>query len=58
MLAPMLLPWAQVLVMAIGALLIFSERLEEPGPLCWRWRGFGKAARIVIAQAQMRLQHN
>lgn len=58
MLAPMLLPRAHVLAMAIVALLIFSERLEEPAPLCWRWRGFGKAVRIVIAQAQMRLQHN
>lgn len=58
MLAPMLLPRAHVLAMAIVALLIFSERLEEPGPLCWRWRGFGKAARIVIAQTQMRLQRD
>lgn len=58
MLAPMLLPRAHVLAMAIVALLIFSERLEDPAPLCWRWRGFGKAARIVIAQAQMRLQRD
>jgi predicted metal-binding membrane protein len=57
MLAPMLLLRAHVLAMAIVALLIFSERLEAPAPLCWRWRGFGKAVRMVIAQAQMRLQH-
>lgn len=58
MLAPMLLPRAHLLAMAVVALLIFSERLEEPAPLGWRWRGFGKAARIVIAQAQMRLQRD
>ena len=58
MLVPMLLPQGHLLGMAIVALLIFSERLEEPGPLCWRWRGFGRATRIVIAQAQMRLQRN
>jgi predicted metal-binding membrane protein len=56
MLAPMLLPQAHVLAMAAVAILIFCERLEAPGPLCWRWRGFGKAARIMIAQAQIRLQ--
>lgn len=58
MLAPMLLPRTHVLAMAIVALLIFSERLEEPGRPCWRWRGFGRAARIVIAQAQMQLQRD
>lgn len=58
MLAPMLLPRAHLLAMAVVALLIFSERLEEPAPLSWRWRGFGKAARIVIAHAQMRLQRD
>lgn len=58
MLAPMLLPQEHVLGMAIIALLIFSERLEEPRPLCWRWRGCGRAVRIMIAQAQMRLQRN
>jgi predicted metal-binding membrane protein len=58
MLAPMLLQRGHLLAMAIVAFLIFSERLEEPAPLRWRWRGFGKAARIMIAQAQMRLQRN
>jgi predicted metal-binding membrane protein len=58
MLGPMLLQRGHVMAMAIVTLLIFSERLEGPAPLCWRWRGFGKASRIVIAQAQMRLQRN
>jgi predicted metal-binding membrane protein len=58
MLAPMLLQRGHVLGMAIAALLIFSERLEGPGPQGWRWRGFGKAARFLIAQAQVRLQHS
>lgn len=58
MLVPMLLPRAHVLAMVMVALLIFSERLEEPAPLCWRLRGFGRAARIVIAQAHMRLHRD
>ncbi|HET9363638.1 MAG TPA: DUF2182 domain-containing protein [Candidatus Angelobacter sp.] len=58
MLVPMLLPQGHIAGMAIITLLIFSERLEEPGPLRWRWRGCGRAARIVIAQTQMRLQRN
>lgn len=58
MLAPMLLQRGHGLAMAIVALLIFSERLEEPAPLHWRWRGFRRAARIVIAQTQIRLQRN
>jgi predicted metal-binding membrane protein len=58
MLGPMLLQRGHVMAMALVTLLIFSERLEGPAPLCWRWRGFGKASRIVIAQAQMRLQRN
>jgi len=41
--------------MAAVAVLIFSERLEQPMPPCWRWRGFSKAARIVVAQARIRL---
>jgi predicted metal-binding membrane protein len=33
-------------------LFVFAERLERPAPLAWRWRGTGKAWRIVLAQAQ------
>jgi predicted metal-binding membrane protein len=55
MLLPMLLPRGHVVAMAVVAILIFSERLEEPMRPCWRWRGFGKVIRIVVAQARIRL---
>jgi predicted metal-binding membrane protein len=55
MLFPMLLPQGHVVAMAIVTLLIFSERLEQPRPLSWRWRGPSKAIRILIAQARIRL---
>jgi len=55
MLFPMLLPRGHVVAMAAVAVLIFSERLEEPRPPSWRWRGLGKAMRIVVAQARIRL---
>jgi hypothetical protein len=38
--------------MAAVSALIFSERLENPAPLGWRWRGFGKASRLIRAQTQ------
>lgn len=56
MLVPMLLPWGHVAAMAIVAVLTFSERLEHPRPPSWRWRGLGKARRIVAAQTRIRLQ--
>ena len=55
MLFPMLLPRGHVVAMATVAILIFSERLEQPMPPCWRWRGPGKGIRIVAAQARIRL---
>jgi len=55
MLFPMLLPQGHVVAMATVAVLIFSERLEQPRPPCWCWRGLGKVIRIVIAQARIRL---
>jgi predicted metal-binding membrane protein len=36
--------WAMLLV----GLFAFAERLESPAPLSWRWRGCGKALRIVV----------
>lgn len=54
MLFPMLLPGGHVVAMASVAVLIFSERLEQPIPPCWRWRGLGKAKRILFAQARIR----
>ena len=56
MLFPMLLPQGHVVAMAIVTLVIFSERLEQPRPLSWRWRGSGKAIRILIAQARIYLE--
>lgn len=56
MLAPMLLPQGHVVGMAIVTVLTVSERLEPPRPPRWRWRGLGKASRIVAAQARIRLQ--
>jgi predicted metal-binding membrane protein len=58
MLAPMLLRQGHVVAMAVVALVVFSERLEEPKPPRWCLRGLGKAVRMVIAQARMRLQQN
>jgi predicted metal-binding membrane protein len=50
---PMLLAGeGQLLAMIAVTLLVFAERLETPAPLAWRWRGTGKALRIVLAQAQ------
>ena len=55
MLFPMLPPRGHVVAMATVAVLIFSERLEQPRRPCWRWRGLGKVKRIVVAQARIRL---
>jgi predicted metal-binding membrane protein len=55
MLFPMVLPRGQVLAMAAVAVLIFVERLEQPTPPCWRWRGIGKAIRIVLVQGRIRV---
>lgn len=42
----------QLVAMIAVTLLVFAERLERPAPLAWRWRGTGKAWRIVVAQVQ------
>jgi predicted metal-binding membrane protein len=55
MLFPMLLPRGHIVAMAAVAVLIFSERFEQPMPPRWRWRGLGKARRLVVAQARIRL---
>jgi predicted metal-binding membrane protein len=50
---PMLLAGeGQIFAMIAVTLLVFAERLERPAPLAWRWRGTGKAWRIVLAQTQ------
>jgi predicted metal-binding membrane protein len=55
MLLPLLLPRGHFVAMVPIAALILSERLEHPDSLRWRWRGPGKAIRILIAQARIRL---
>jgi predicted metal-binding membrane protein len=53
---PMLLAGqGHVLGMIALALFVFAERLETPSPLEWRWRGPGKAWRIISAQVRIRL---
>ena len=46
---------AQLPAMLAVALLVAAERLERPAPPAWGWRGPAKAARIVLAQARIRL---
>jgi predicted metal-binding membrane protein len=55
MLLPLLAGPGHVWAMIAVALFVFAERLESPGPLGWRWRGAGKALRIIAAQARMHL---
>lgn len=47
MLLPLLLSSGHLVAMAATAVLIFCERLEGPAPVGWRWRGLGRACRIV-----------
>jgi predicted metal-binding membrane protein len=56
MLFPMLLPQGHIVAMAAVTVLVFGERLEQPMPPRWRWRGIGKLERLVVAQARIRLQ--
>ncbi len=50
MLLPLLLTGGHLPAMAAAAILIFCERLDDPAPVGWRWRGLGKGRRIVTAQ--------
>jgi predicted metal-binding membrane protein len=55
MLLTLLVGNGHVLWMVAVTLFVFGERLESPAPRIWRWRGPGKALRIALAQARMRL---
>ena len=55
MLLPLFAGQGHVLMMLVVMLFAFAERLESPAPLAWRWRGPGKALRIIAAQARMHL---
>jgi len=52
---PLVVERHHLAVMIVVAILIYAERLESPAPLSWRWRGVGKALRIVSGQLRMRL---
>jgi predicted metal-binding membrane protein len=56
MLLPLLVSRGHVAAMAAVALWLLAERLDRPMPPRWCWRGPGKAARMAVAQARMRLQ--
>jgi predicted metal-binding membrane protein len=56
MLLPLLVTRGHVAAMAAVSLWLFAERLDRPMPPRWRLRGPGKAARIALAQARMRLE--
>lgn len=56
MLPPLLLAQGHLVAMAAVAIFLFGERLERPTTPTWRWRVPGRALRIAIAQARMRLQ--
>jgi hypothetical protein len=55
MLLPLLAGPGHLWAMIAVSLFVFAERLESPAPLGWRWRGPGKALRLIAAQARMHL---
>jgi predicted metal-binding membrane protein len=55
MLLPLFAGPGHVLMMFAVVLFAIAERLENAAPLAWRWRGPGKALRIIAAQACMLL---
>jgi predicted metal-binding membrane protein len=57
MLLPLFVGRGHVLAMLAVMLFAFAERLETAAPLAWRWRGPGKALRIIAAQARIHLAH-
>ncbi|HEV2173394.1 MAG TPA: DUF2182 domain-containing protein [Nitrospira sp.] len=58
MLFPMLLPHGHLLAMVAVTVLVWSERLEPSGPARWRWRGVGRAFRILKAQTRIRMRNS
>jgi predicted metal-binding membrane protein len=56
MLLPLLVSRGHLAAMAAVTLWILAERLERPMPPGWRWRGPGKAVRLVVAQSRLRLR--
>jgi predicted metal-binding membrane protein len=52
MLLPLFAGTGHLAAMLVVTFFIAAERLEDPAPLAWRWRGAGKALRIITAQAR------
>jgi len=52
MLLPFLVPIGHIWLMVAASILIFCERVDEPGLVRWRWRGLGKASRIAAARVK------
>jgi len=55
MLLPLFAGPVHLAAMLAVTFFICAERLEAAAPLAWRWRGAGKALRIIAAQTTMRL---
>lgn len=55
MLLPMLLTRGHLAGMAGVTVLIAGEKLGEPAPPRWRWRGPGKSVRLALAQTRTSL---
>lgn len=55
MLLPLFARQGHVLTMLAVMGFTFAERLENAAPLAWRWRGPGKALRIIAAQTRLHL---
>jgi hypothetical protein len=55
MLLPLFVVQAHIFAMIAVTLFILAERLENPAPLAWRWRGAGRGLRILAAQARIHL---
>lgn len=56
MLFPLMLSQGHFVAMTVVALVMVSERLDQPRPLSWRLRVPGKLMRIVVARTRIRLQ--
>jgi predicted metal-binding membrane protein len=56
MLLPLLVSSGHVAAMAVVWVWLFAERLDRPMPPRWCLRGPGRAARLAVAQARVRLQ--
>ena len=58
MLLPLLISRGHLIAMAAVTLWLLGERLERPLPPRWRLQVPRRAARLVVTQARMRLQHS